>query len=122
MGAKKNVSFKKNVSNFTVELAYDDEAKLPEDAPRQLARFTVEDMNKLKKYNYTGKPKVTLAFRLTTSGLVELETAEAEVVVIKYPEPEPSAKSTPAPTPEATVHPFLFSFVFLSSTSCCAFY
>jgi len=98
LGAKKSISFKENVTSFAVELSYDNETDLPLDTPHKLALYKVEDMEKLKKYNYTGKPKITLSFRLTTSGLVDLEKAEAEVLVIKYPEPEPEPEPEPSST------------------------
>jgi len=54
LGAKKSISFKENVTSFAVELSYDNETDLPLDTPHKLALYKVEDMEKLKKYNYTG--------------------------------------------------------------------
>ncbi len=104
VGARKNLSFRsKSASNFTVELSYLNPEQLPEGTPAKIALYTISDIDKAKKYNFTGKPKILLSFKLSTSSLVQLERAEAEITVIKYPEPEP--ESTPEPEPSPSVAP-----------------
>ncbi|KAK5575296.1 hypothetical protein RB653_010554 [Dictyostelium firmibasis] len=52
-----------------------------------------------EKYNFTGKPKIHCSFRLTTSGIVVLEKAEAEITVSMIkPQPQPNKNTTTAST------------------------
>eukprot|EP01087_Luapelamoeba_hula_P008852 TRINITY_DN2246_c0_g1_i3.p1 TRINITY_DN2246_c0_g1~~TRINITY_DN2246_c0_g1_i3.p1 ORF type:complete len:996 (-),score=275.07 TRINITY_DN2246_c0_g1_i3:47-2653(-) len=91
LGTRKHLAFRSaNPSDFTVELSYADG---PKDG-QGISFFTFSGLDKAQKYNYTGKPKVVLGFKLTTSGLVELERADAEITVITYPQPEPEVNIT----------------------------
>ena len=88
LGARKNLSFHTaKADNFTVELAFDSPENLPRSTPEKIAFYTISGVEKTRAHNYTGKPKIGLGFRLTTSGLIELEKAEAEITVVKWPEP-----------------------------------
>jgi len=90
LGARKNLSFHTaKADNFTVELSFENPEQLPPSTPSQISFYTITGVEKTRAHNYTGKPKISLGFRLTTSGLIELEKAEAEITVVKWPEPEP---------------------------------
>ncbi|KAM9997399.1 hypothetical protein ACTFIZ_010901 [Dictyostelium cf. discoideum] len=59
-----------------------------------LATYTVSNVpTPGEKYNFTGKPKIHCSFRLTTSGIVVLEKAEAEITVSLI-KPQPQNKTT----------------------------
>ncbi|KAN0026103.1 hypothetical protein ACTFIV_007085 [Dictyostelium citrinum] len=59
-----------------------------------LATYTVANVPTTgEKYNFTGKPKIHCSFRLTTSGIVVLEKAEAEITVSLI-KPQPQQNKT----------------------------
>ncbi|KAN0053001.1 hypothetical protein ACTA71_012482 [Dictyostelium dimigraforme] len=63
-----------------------------------LATYTVTNVPTTgERYNFTGKPKIHCSFRLTTSGIVVLEKAEAEITVsLIKPQPQQNKTSTTA--------------------------
>ncbi|KAM9957502.1 hypothetical protein ACTFIR_009609 [Dictyostelium discoideum] len=63
-----------------------------------LATYTVSNVpTPGEKYNFTGKPKIHCSFRLTTSGIVVLEKAEAEITVSLI-KPQPQQNKTSSST------------------------
>ncbi|KAL6061580.1 Hypoxia up-regulated protein 1 [Balamuthia mandrillaris] len=90
IGAKKSLSFHTNTAdNFTIAVQYNDTTELPLGTEPALALYTISGIEQSRKHNYTGKPKISVAFRLNLNGLLELETAEMEYTVVRYPPPTP---------------------------------
>ncbi|KAM9971905.1 hypothetical protein ACTFIW_011893 [Dictyostelium discoideum] len=69
-----------------------------------LATYTVSNVpTPGEKYNFTGKPKIHCSFRLTTSGIVVLEKAEAEITVsLIKPQPQQNKTSSSSSTKKNT--------------------
>ncbi|EGC31759.1 hypothetical protein DICPUDRAFT_156336 [Dictyostelium purpureum] len=90
MGIKKTVS-------FTTENGFSLTLNNPT-INKGIAVYTIDSLpTPGEKYNFTGKPKVHCGFRLTSSGIVVLEKAEAEITVSlikQQPKPTKETKET----------------------------
>lgn len=92
LGSKKSITFNSN-ENFTVNLYYQQSINLPENTVTNLGSWYISGIPTQEEYNFTGTPKVSLHCRLTISGIVSLESAEAEVTVLIYPQDNPEVKT-----------------------------
>eukprot|EP01116_Phalansterium_solitarium_P019907 TRINITY_DN5727_c0_g1_i1.p1 TRINITY_DN5727_c0_g1~~TRINITY_DN5727_c0_g1_i1.p1 ORF type:complete len:1020 (-),score=364.52 TRINITY_DN5727_c0_g1_i1:14-3073(-) len=82
LGAKKSLTLSTS-ENFTLALSYSDEnPQLPPGTVRQIGLFNVTGVPSQERYNYTGKPKIQLTFRLNQYGMPVVEKAEAEITVL----------------------------------------
>jgi len=107
--SKKVVKFD-TAEEFTMRLRYEIDAgprRLPPGTPRELFRLEVGAAN-TTGFNVTegSIPRVMLAFRLTSSGTVELESASAKISVWEQPPPPPTTmkkKVTKAPRPALVI-------------------
>lgn len=106
--SKKVVSFDTNEA-FSIKLRYEVDAgprRLPPGTQRELCKVDVS-APKVDNLNVTENsvPKVRVAFRLTSSGTVEVERVGARVEVWEQPPPPPTPKptTTKKPTPKPSV-------------------
>uniref|UniRef100_A0A6U6CFQ6 Uncharacterized protein n=1 Tax=Guillardia theta TaxID=55529 RepID=A0A6U6CFQ6_GUITH len=76
--SKRLLTFKRD-EDLTFTLKYDDE--VPAHTPVVIARYNITGVKKaMEKFpNATGKPKINVSFRLTRSGLVEVDKAEVAI-------------------------------------------
>lgn len=92
-GAKKTVAFRTNETLIQVDLFATETGEF-------LASYNITGFGVLNKHKpQVGLPKVHISFRLSSSGLPELEVAEAEVVTLVVPSPPPSRSPSPSPSP-----------------------
>jgi len=80
VGSKRTLSFK-SFQNFTLQLAYEDCDRLPLGTPKEVQELSVTGVPREDRYNYSGKPKIQAGFRISDSGIVSLESAEAEFTI-----------------------------------------
>jgi hypoxia up-regulated 1 len=75
--SKRLLTFKRD-SDLTFTLRYDDE--VPAYVPAVIARYNITGVQKaVEKYPNGTKPKINVSFRLTRTGLVEVDRAEAAI-------------------------------------------
>ena len=82
LGVKKTIAFT-HTTNIECALDYDDsndDAPLPEGTPKELERYKISGIDEFaKEKEELGKPKISLQFELSSSGIASLVKAEAAV-------------------------------------------
>lgn len=75
--AKRLLTFKRD-EDLTFTVKYDDE--VPGSVPRVIAKYNITGVKgAIEKYPNGSKPKINVSFRLTRSGLVDVDKAEAAI-------------------------------------------
>eukprot|EP01111_Echinosteliopsis_oligospora_P017228 TRINITY_DN7394_c0_g1_i1.p1 TRINITY_DN7394_c0_g1~~TRINITY_DN7394_c0_g1_i1.p1 ORF type:complete len:953 (+),score=370.20 TRINITY_DN7394_c0_g1_i1:61-2859(+) len=101
LNTKKTLTFYTN-NNFSLDLSYSSsDSMLPDHSLKQLAHIEVTGVPSAQKYNMTSRPKIHCSFKLSYSGIVSLEHAEAEITYLLPPKPK-AVKPTPATEKPAT--------------------